>query len=247
VWRVELEVVDDGLTQALCAEERARSERFPRAGGRLWARSRGVLRALLGRYLGSDPRALRFATSAHGKPQLLGAPELSFNLSHSGHLALYAITNARAVGVDLEILGRSHNTLALAARAFGAAEARRLAQLAPLSRELEFLRLWTRHEAVQKCRGTGIGARRAPGGQEPWNVELEVGTQAAAAVASDGAPDELRCLDWRPLGHLRSGQDIRNRFGHAGPVGRGRSDRRLPQRRGKVVQYDGFELSEAHS
>ena len=55
----------------------------------LWIRSRGVLRALLGRYLERDPRELRFVLGPHGKPALgregMDAGEdLRFNLSHSG-------------------------------------------------------------------------------------------------------------------------------------------------------------------
>ena len=62
-----------------------------------------------------------------------------------------------AVGVDVEVARRPINEAALAARTFGPDEARRLAALDPVSREREFLRLWVRHEARLKCRGTGIG------------------------------------------------------------------------------------------
>ena len=63
VWRADLAAVSDHLIEVLSPDERARAERFLKArDGRLWARCHGVLRVLLGRYLDSDPRRLRFAT-----------------------------------------------------------------------------------------------------------------------------------------------------------------------------------------
>ena len=199
VWRVELTTVADDLAELLCAEERARGERLlSERDGQLWMRSRGVLRALLGRYLGEDPSTLRLSTGAHGKPELT-AQTPSFNLAHSGGLALYAIAEAGAVGVDVEVARRQINELALAARTFGPAEARRLAELDPAGRARELLSLWVRHEAELKCRGTGFagaGAADATAG-ELWISELEVGARAAGAVALEQAPSELQLWDWQ--------------------------------------------------
>jgi 4'-phosphopantetheinyl transferase len=215
VWRVELETVTDDLAGLLCAEERARAERFlSDRDRRRWTRSRGVLRALLGRYLHEDPRTLRFATGAHGKPELrddaIGSISasrrnpsrpwrLSFNLSHSGGLALFAFTRTDAVGVDVEVARRPIEEISLAARVLGPAEARRLEGLDPAMRGHEFLRAWTRHEAELKCRGRGIGAGSASAG-ELWIAELDVGSRAAAAVALERAPRELRCWHWPATG-----------------------------------------------
>src|SRR2546423_6033650 len=75
VWHADLSMVDFDLDGLLSGAELARAERFPGAAdGRLWARGRGLLRALLGRYLHRDPRTLRIEPDAHGKPRLLGAP-----------------------------------------------------------------------------------------------------------------------------------------------------------------------------
>ena len=165
--------------------------------GQLWMRSRGVLRVLLGRYLQQDPGALRLSTGAHGKPEL--RPQgLSFNLAHSGRLALYAIAETGAVGVDVEIARRPVNEVAVAERSFGPVEARRLADLDPAAREREFRRLWVRHEARLKCRGTGIGGTSAEASTgQLWIAELDVGDRAAAAVAADAPPRELCTWDWQ--------------------------------------------------
>jgi 4'-phosphopantetheinyl transferase len=197
VWRADLSTVSGDLGELLSAQERARAERFlSEPAGELWRRSRGVLRALLGLYLQTDPLELRFATAEHGKPELLGGA-LSFNLSHSAQLALYAFTEAGAVGVDVEVARRPIDEVALAAQMFGPAEAERLRELDPHQRSHQFLRAWTRNEAVVKCRGTGIG-RASASTVEPWIAELHVGSGAAAAVALERPARELRRWTWPP-------------------------------------------------
>jgi 4'-phosphopantetheinyl transferase len=222
VWRADLEAVASDLGDLLRAEERERAERFVRERDRqLWRSSRGVLRALLGRYLDRDPHTLGFLGGAHGKPALLDDPAeataaprspsarsraLSFNLSHSGPLALYAFTHTGEVGVDVEVARRPIDQVALAARSFGQAEAQRLEALEPAIREREFLRAWVRHEAELKCRGTGIGAGNAGArGGDLWVAELDVGSRAAAAVALEHSPRELRCWDWHAQPSLAAG------------------------------------------
>jgi len=180
----------------LCVEERARAARFHKElDGRLWSRSRGVLRALLDRYLRIDPTTLSFSTGIHGKPSVAGP--LSFNLSHSGGLAVYALCPTTPVGVDLELIGSRRDIVALAARAFGPAQAQRLSALDPGAQEREFLRLWVRHEAQLKCLGRGLGARdREASADLPWTMELDVWPGAVGAAAAMRAPAEARCWDW---------------------------------------------------
>jgi 4'-phosphopantetheinyl transferase len=196
VWRAELAAIGDELQSLLSADERARGERFRDIrDGRLWMCSRGVLRALLGRYLGIDPTGLRFTAGAHGKPALLES-QLRFNLSHSGGVALYAFSETGAVGVDVEISSRSINEIALARRAFGEADGNRLAGFDPARRASEFLRLWTRREAELKCAGSGIGGADSARPRAVWTAELEVGARSASAVATEQPPASLHCRDW---------------------------------------------------
>jgi 4'-phosphopantetheinyl transferase len=207
VWRADLTEVAQELEELLCDEERVRAARIVNpCNGELWGRSRGLLRTLLGRYLHRDPRSLRFTSDERGKPALAREPDespdplqLSFNLSHSGHLALYAFSASGAVGVDVQLARHPIDEVAIAARALGAAEARRLQALAPEIRRLEFLRAWTRHEAKLKCLGVGIaGAGDAIAARGLWVAGLDAGLDAAAAVASEHPVLELRCWDWQP-------------------------------------------------
>jgi len=213
VWRADLTIVASDLCALLCSDERTRAERMLNKRARqLWMRSRGVLRELLGHYLQQNPHTLRFATGAHGKPALSedscaatgmanlappSATPLAFSLSHSGDLALYAFTRTGPIGVDVEVARRRIDVISIARRAFGAAEAERLVGLERAAAEQEFLRAWTRHEAELKCLGTGIGgADGATGERAVWIAQLEVGPRAAAAIAAETPPRELRCWDW---------------------------------------------------
>jgi 4'-phosphopantetheinyl transferase len=213
VWRVDLSTVSgDELGKLLCHEERTRAARLVNARkGELWRRSRGLLRALLGRYLQRDPSSLRLAVGEHGKPGLamndnqprlgpepqVSASRLSFNLSHSGELALYAFSDAGEVGVDVEVPRRSFDDLGVARRVFGADEARRLDALEPELRRLEFLRAWTRHEAELKCLGVGIGRDQADvRAHRLWVLDLDLECDAAGAVACERVPRELRRWRW---------------------------------------------------
>ena len=55
--------------------------------------ARGVLRILLGRYLGRDARGLEFEYGSHGKPFIQSETGLRFNIAHSGDMVLYAFSN----------------------------------------------------------------------------------------------------------------------------------------------------------
>ncbi len=212
VWRADLRTVADDVIGALSAAERERAANIAGEHERaLWKRSRGVLRALLGRYLQLAATDVELAAGANGKPELVDTgtqPVLFFNLSHSDRLALYAFTAAGPVGVDVQAArgerpGAGTDHIALARRAFGEHEAQRLSLVGPERREREFLRAWACHEAELKRLGTGIGggdagrdAERADPHASPWIGELDVGERAAAALALARRPSELRRWGW---------------------------------------------------
>jgi 4'-phosphopantetheinyl transferase len=219
VWRARLSRSAEDA-QLLSDAERERASQIVGERDRLfWSRARCTLRVLLARYVDSDPRTLVLGTGENGKPylerdsdddaQALGvrrAPH--FNLSHSGELALYAFCSEAEVGVDVELLYQRHSSgpadrVALARRAFGEQEGRRLSMVEPARREHEFLRAWTRHEAELKRRGAGLGAASfgdlatGEARAEPWIVELDVGPRAVAALAVEFAPAAgPRLWDW---------------------------------------------------
>jgi len=173
IWRVDLDAVPDDVERLLDVAERRRASRIIREPARRrWIAARGALRLLLGSCLGEPPGGLRFGSEAHGKPVLDVSwdERLHFSLSHSGGLAVYAMTGLCPVGVDAELIRRSN---------------------APRRRP-EQLRAWVRYEAEVKRTGMGIAAgaaqRSEPGG---WLCELDVGPDAVAALA---ASEELEVV-----------------------------------------------------
>jgi len=205
IWRADLDADGEALVELLSGHEQERAARMTEdRERRRWSRSRGLLRALLGSYLQMDAKKLAFVAGPHGKPALAEQerrPGLSFNLAHSGDLALYAFTATGEVGVDLEVARppsrrRSIDESTIARRVFGSDQARRLERLEPRQREAQFLRLWTLHEAELKRLGTGLGALRTRPPEHPWWVQLDVGPKIPGAASLSSRPRELRCWSW---------------------------------------------------
>jgi 4'-phosphopantetheinyl transferase len=151
--------------ETLSAEELARAERFHAPIDRdRYTAGRGILRALLARYLGTPAGDLRFCQNAHGKPALTpgsGPADLRFNLSHSHGLALFAFTLGREVGVDVEYVRPSLAEKRLAERFFSPLEVDALRALPPSAQPEAFFHCWTRKEAYIKARGAGLSIKLA--------------------------------------------------------------------------------------
>jgi len=163
VWRATLSVsepVQPSLLSILSPDERTKAERFYFAKDR--ARSiaaRAMLRVILSRYLEVKPAHLRFRYNRFGKPALIGQSGLDplhFNMSHSGELALYAITRARKIGVDVEHVREDLASEQIAERFFSPREVAMLHALPVNMRTQGFFNCWTRKEAYIKARGEGL-------------------------------------------------------------------------------------------
>lgn len=145
--------------------------------------ARRALAAILAEYLGGVEAAAT-SRAENGKPRLAREPgRLSFNLSHSGGLALVAIAPGGVeVGVDVERLRPRRDLVRLAGRRLPAADAAAVAAASGAEREAVFYAAWTRHEARVKC--TGVGLAGATSGPEvvAWQLEIDAGYAAAVAV-----------------------------------------------------------------
>jgi 4'-phosphopantetheinyl transferase len=151
------------------------------------AAARHGLASILAGYLGGAAAA-EVVVDVNGKPRLARAPErLSFNLSHSGGLALAAVApGGSEVGVDVELVRPRRDLARLAARWLPAGDAEAVAAAAGREREVTFYAAWTRHEARVKCTGAGL-AGPVPG-PEVVARPLRIDEGYAAAVASEGTP-----------------------------------------------------------
>ncbi|HEY0277802.1 MAG TPA: 4'-phosphopantetheinyl transferase superfamily protein [Solirubrobacterales bacterium] len=158
VWRIELG--SDGRREARAALGR-------------------ILAATLGE---AGPPAL--TEGENGKPRLAVDPgRLSFNLSHSGGLALVALAPGGIdVGVDVERIKERRDLARLAARWLPAADALAIAAAPSAERPALFYSAWTRHEARVKC--TGVGLAGQPPGREvtAFGVPIDDGYAAALAI-----------------------------------------------------------------
>jgi 4'-phosphopantetheinyl transferase len=157
--------------------------------------ARRALAAILADYLGAEAE---LRVDPDGKPRLAAAPErLSFNLSHSGELALVAIAPGGVeVGVDVERLRPRRDLVRLAQRWLPAADATAVAAAEAGEREAVFYAAWTRHEARVKCAGTGL-AGPAPGPEVvAFGLPIDTGYAAAVAVAIDEPRIAIRT--WEP-------------------------------------------------
>jgi 4'-phosphopantetheinyl transferase len=165
--------------------------RLEPAGDQRRATARRALAAILADYLGGEGAGVDLSAGEDGKPRLAAAPErLSFNLSHSGDLALVAIAPGGVeVGVDVERLRPRRDLVRLAERWLPAADATVVGGVAEAEREAAFYAAWTRHEARVKCAGTGLAG--PPPGAEVTAYQLPIDAGYAAAVAIEAVPAEV--------------------------------------------------------
>ena len=226
VWRSLLNLPTSQLLhlrQTLTADELGRVARFRFQEDRnRFIAARGLLRTILGRYLGLEPGVLRFSYGPFGRPTLAAPFGLSdhrgrdFNLSHSGDLVLFALAQGRKVGVDLERIDPSVEWEPMAERFFSPWENAALRAVPPDVRRQAFFTCWTRKEAYVKARGQGLSlpldrfdvsvapgeramvwaTRDDPGEAARWVLrDLATEPGYVAALAVEGAGWKLRCWE----------------------------------------------------
>lgn len=184
VWRAELDAPGWPGPEQLPAAERERAAAMRRPGAAAhWVAARWALRHVLARYLDEEPAEIELALDPHGKPELAQAPErLRFNLSHSGGIALVAVSREHEVGVDVEQVRAGRDAVALAERALPPEDVAAVRGAPDEERAEVFHRHWARHEARLKCLGVGLGGEQ-PQATPVALSDLDLGPGYAAAVA----------------------------------------------------------------
>lgn len=201
--------------------ERAARYRFERDRRRFVVR-RGVLRRILGRYLGEEPGRLEFTYGPQGKPALGGAARrlVNFNLSHSGGIALYAFAAGADLGVDVEHLKPLPDADQVSERFFSRREHGVYQALTAHQKVRGFYNCWTRKEAFVKAPGHGLShpldrfeVSLVPGeearvlsvdGDAGWGAlwflrEVEPGPGFVGALAAEGSGWQIS--HWRYEDH----------------------------------------------
>jgi 4'-phosphopantetheinyl transferase len=118
--------------------------------------SRGILRLLLGRYTGIEPKFLGFSYSEFGKPYLSNPAnsKICFNLSHSGNLLLIAVVKGKQIGIDVEKYDGKIDISGIASMVFSPEEQSSLSRSKDTVHD--FYELWTAKEAILKSTGLGF-------------------------------------------------------------------------------------------
>ncbi|MFH1524313.1 MAG: 4'-phosphopantetheinyl transferase superfamily protein [Chloroflexota bacterium] len=160
LWMAWLDTEDpDSFRSSLSEDERARAARLRSSQSvKRFTVTRGILRKVLSRYLTCRPGSLVFSYGPHGKPELAGKPQprLSFNVSHSGSLAIFAIANGVEIGVDIEEIHPISDLDATASIFLSPEELAEFKSLPANSKLARFFTLWTCKEAVLKAIGSGF-------------------------------------------------------------------------------------------
>jgi 4'-phosphopantetheinyl transferase len=163
IWRANLDLEPEVLSRlasTLDNDEKARAGRFHFTRDRdNFTACRGILRELLGGYIGSSPASIEFAYGEFGKPAQHprnSGPPIRFNLSHSSGLAVFAFARNCEIGIDLEAISPEFAGEEIAERYFSARELAELMALPAETRPEGFSLCWTRKEAYVKARGAGL-------------------------------------------------------------------------------------------
>jgi 4'-phosphopantetheinyl transferase len=205
---------------ALSEDERLRASRFRFEADRSrFVAAHAALRGILASYLGAAPASLAFGAGTHGKP-FLHSPghgrSLRFSLSHSGALALVAVSLEREVGVDVERVRPLSDLDGFVARYLSPREREAIARSPSTDRLRAFFETWTLKEAYLKACGDGLArelvafdvtvgdgpsrllaVRDRPGDETRWALrQVEVGDDFVAALAVEGRDWQLRRWDW---------------------------------------------------
>jgi 4'-phosphopantetheinyl transferase len=208
------------LRCSLSPDESGRAERLrPGPGRDMFIATRGILRRILSLYLGEEPGDIEFGYGKGGKPFVRGTentPPISFNLSHSHEVAMYAFAAGREIGIDVERLRDVRKPEDVIRRFFSETE-NEFYRSRPEGLKLEaFFRLWTFREASVKASGRGVFTKDqglvipgAPPGSwldDPWNpvsiggswslVGIDASEGYVAAVAVEGEAPNVQRFDF---------------------------------------------------
>lgn len=194
VWQADLDALapsDEYCFRLLAPDERSRAQRFrfPIHRNR-FAAARGLLRALLGSYLGITPGEVLFRYSDKDKPRLddsFSQSRLQFNISHSENMALLGFVLGRDIGVDVERIRLNFDVQEIAQRFFSPVERDALAALPTAQKHQAFFNCWTRKEAFVKAVGEGLSLPL-----DQFDVSLVPGKPAELLATRPNAGEKAR-------------------------------------------------------
>ena len=226
VWLANLELEIYAMPKFLrdlSLTERTRAQRLQfDHDRRRFVIAKGLLRNLLGSYMGMKPYEIQFTLGPSGKPEIAQQLQtrhepIYFNQAHSGHLGMYAFCRSRRVGVDIEEVRPFPDMDQVAALLFSQHELDGFQKLGDEDRKKIFFDTWTCKEAFVKALGKGLTLplnhfelapacgtlnRIVQNHDRPlqpsnWFVKkIPVSDHFAAAVCAEGEGWKLHCSKW---------------------------------------------------
>lgn len=159
-WRLDLDgyaasVSLDGLS--VHEHERAARMVFTRDSRRYLA-CRHALRRVLADALDCSIQSIVIEVDEMGKPRLGGGGGPQFNVTHSAHVGLIALSRFAPIGVDIEVVRSIVDADMLARTHFTDDEFAEWSRASEPLRDQAFLGCWTRKEACLKMLGVGLSA-----------------------------------------------------------------------------------------
>lgn len=147
----------DSLINYLDPHETKRAQRFKFAKDRnSFICSHAILRWLLSKYCNCNQKKIIYNYNAFNKPALNNNHNIHFNLSHSSHRAVIAITRNSPIGIDIEFIQTKPILDDLAKRFFSEQEYNEYKTIPQQQKTLGFYNCWTSKEAFVKALGTGF-------------------------------------------------------------------------------------------
>ena len=186
VWMFHLNTTPPGIKRfypVLSPEEKERSENFIHFMHRKrFIASHGFMRMALSCYTDLTPEELSFGKYENGKPFIKTNNDISpihFNLSHSNHFAMLAVSKNLEVGIDVEYMDRKSEWQKIIRRFFTEPEQKAIFSLPEDQQRQAFFQVWTRKEAHMKVTGQGLHLM-------PTRFTVTIPPQRAALLAEDG-------------------------------------------------------------
>ncbi|MFO1066662.1 MAG: 4'-phosphopantetheinyl transferase superfamily protein [Pirellulales bacterium] len=195
----------DSLLEKLSSEERRRADQFTgREDAMRWMATRSWVRTRIAAELNCDAANIHFLTEEQGKPRIASST-LQCSWSHSGTLAVLAISRSHRIGIDVEVrrhIKRAESKLQMCLSAYEQYHAGDEADELP---EDKLLRYWTYKESLAKAIGVGIRndaiqfeiATRPK--LHPYAIYGDTRAADRWKIADLSSPAALIAIAWQPI------------------------------------------------
>lgn len=173
VWFCEFKKNKIGLKEfdLLSLNEKSSSTRFATFELQSqFLKTRIFARKVLSLYARSNPENIRFKIGKYGKPyldieNLAQEKKIFFNISHTASISTLAVSFEGEIGIDIEEKRNRKVEESLWNSVCSISEIAYLKSISSNYQEEEFLKIWTRKEAILKAKGIGFM-------QDPKEIEV---------------------------------------------------------------------------